>query len=479
MTQPLMRHFALACIFAAPLAAQGVKLPPRPTPAPAAAPVLPKVTFDSLPNGLRFAVIENHEIPLVVVQTGLIGQALYGASMLDAAEKQGAWGLMLTTLREGTTLRSATQISDEIADLGTDMRFTSSVAFSAPSFRAARSTWKASLDLLADAMINPSFPAGGFEKVKTQVLGTVERLPSISLANRALMGILYGAESPYANFATPQSLANVTRDDVVAIHQQYLRPQNTVIAVTGDVTVAEAKAALAAAFGAWQRGGTTVRPYTARPNPPKPTTIYLLDAPGQSQAGVIGGQLLPGRDNADGAVIETLSALLGDFGVSSGSRFYQAFRVERGLSYSPRIELLTRPVPEMAPLIATASVPTPLADTAVMTMIRVLRDLKETKPATSGELDFAKRNLVGRLGGDFERMDATGSIVVAQMRDGLPPDYTAKWIPKINALTLADVQAAASKYLDPDHLAIIVTGDRAKLEPLLRGTGLPVVILGK
>jgi zinc protease len=475
----LTRSVALVCLAAAPAVAQRVvKLPPRPTPSPAVAPALPKVTFDSLPNGLRYAVVENHELPLVVVQTAVTGQALFGASLFDTPEKAGAWGVMLTALREGTTLRSAAQIADEIADLGTDMRFTTSLAFTPPSFRAARSTWRPSLGLLADVLLNPSFPAGGVDKVKSQMTGTIERLAPISLANRHMVSALYGAESPMTRFATAASVATVTRDDVVAIHQKFLRPQNFLIVITGDVTAAEARSALTENLGAWQRG-TAVAASAGAPAAPKPTTIYLMDVPGLPQALLLGAQLLPGRGNADAPAIEALGSLLGDFSISSGSRFYQAFRLERGLSYSPSVQLLTRPLGEMAPLVASAAVPVALADTAVMTLLRVIRELKETKPATAGELDFSKRNLVGRLGGDFERLDLAGTLIVNQMRDGLPTDYTAKWIPRISALSIAEVQAAAAKYLDPDHMAIIVAGDRAKLEPLLKGTGLPVVIVPK
>jgi zinc protease len=65
------------------------------------------------------------------------------------------------------------------------------------------------------------------------------------------------------------------------------------------------------------------------------------------------------------------------------------------------------------------------------------------------------------------------------MRDRLPPNYLNTWVNRINSLTLPAVQAAAAKYLDPDHMVIVVMGDRAKIEPALRATGLPVVIVDK
>ncbi len=475
-----MKAGAMMLIAATTASAQRapVKLPPRPDAAPAKPLVYPKVTFDSLANGLRYAIVENHELPLVVVQTVLPGSGPLGVSFLDTPGKAGAWGLTLMTLREGTTLRSATQITDEVADLGTDMRFTSTTAFLHPMFRATRSTWEPSLNLLADVLINPTFPEAGVTRLQTALAGAMDRLAPASIANRTLYASLYGAESQYAQSATAASFKSLTREDVVGMHQKYLRPQNVMMVIAGDVSVAEARAALTKAFGQWQRGGTTTAPIVPQaPTAPAPTTIYLKDSPGLAQSLVVAGQILPGRDHADAEAIEALASVLGDFSVSAGSRVYNAFRIERGLSYSARVELGSRPVPETVPLVATFAVAPAVTDTAINVLLRVFRELREEKPATASELDFSKRNLVGRLPGDLERLDLLAANVAFAMRDRLPADYMSQWIAKINAVTLADVQAAASRYLDPDHMAIVVIADRSKVETALRATGIPVVIV--
>jgi zinc protease len=456
-----------------------VKLPPRPDAGPAKPFVYPAVKYDSLPNGLRFAIVENHELPLVVVQTAIEGTGPLGISFLDTPGKIGAWGLMLFTLREGTTSRTSTQITDEAADLGTEMRFTSTVAYLAPAFRAVRSTWKPSLDLLADVMINPTFPQTGVSRVQNTLSATIDRLLPLSIAQRVLYTNLYGAASANSRFASSADIRALTREDVVAMQQKYLRPQNAMIVVSGDVTVPEARAALTTAFGSWQRGGTTITPLVPPTPAPAPTTIYLKDSPGAAQSLVVGAIVLPGRENHDAAAIETLSSVLGDFSVSSGSRMYSAFRLERGLSYSPRVELWTRPVPETAPLVATLQVPAGVTDTAITTLLRVYRELRQDKPATASELEFSKKNLIGHLPADMERVDLLASSVLLNMRDHLPADYLNSWIGRINSLTLPDVQAAAAKYLDADHMVIAVVGDRAKIETALRATGIPVVIVDK
>jgi zinc protease len=471
-------------VFAATAAAQRqpVKLPSRPDVPPPKPFVYPVARMDSLPNGLHFAVIENHEIPLVVVQTTLAGAGPLGLSYLDAPGKAGTIGLMLANLREGTTTRSGSQIDDEVLDLGTDMRFTptGNASFVSPGFVAPRSTWKPSLALLADILTNPAFPQAPFDKVKAQLSVALDRSSPITLANRIVYGRLFGTESPNSRFATSATLAGITRDEVAAARDQYLRPQNLTVVLVGDITMADARQAVASAFGSWARGGTTVGPNVQpAPSTPAPTTIYLRDNPGMSLAWMDAGELVPGRDSPDAAAVSVLSSLLGNFTVSTGSRVYTAFRIERGLSYGPNTILQQSQFGEMAPLVMQASVPQALMDTAVLVTVKVIRDLRQDRPATAEEVEFAKSNLVGRIPGATERLESIAATTNAAIRDRLPAGYLNEWIQKVGTLTLADVQAAAARYLDPDHLAIVVVGDRAKLEAPLRATGIPVVIVDK
>lgn len=474
----LKRTGALIALVAGTSAAQ-VTLPPRPVAPPPRPFVYPAYRVDSLPNGLRFAIVENHELPLVVVQTAFPGAALYGASFLDTPGKEGAWGLLLTSLREGTATRSLSQIGDEVLDLGTDMRLTTNPSFTPPWFRASRSTWRASLDLLADVMTRPSLSEAGVAHARTQLSTLLDRLPAVSLANRIMIARTYGAGSPYDRFATSASLAAVTREDVIAMQQQYLRPQNTMLVVAGDVTVREAREAIERAFGAWQRGGTTIAPLVPETPAPAPTTIFLKDTPGAQQSIIVGAQLFPGRDSPDAAAIDALTSVLGDFNQAAGSRFYYAFRTEGGLTYSPRMTFFARPIGERSELVTAVAVSTANTDTAVTTMLKVFRELKQDKPVTEAELDFSKRNLVGSLPASMERLDALADNVLSSIRDRLPAGYLNNWVTRVNALTVADVRAAAAKYLDPDHLAITVAGDRSKIEASLRATGIPVVIVDK
>jgi predicted Zn-dependent peptidase len=131
----------------------------------------------------------------------------------------------------------------------------------------------------------------------------------------------------------------------------------------------------------------------------------------------------------------------------------------------------------MAPLAVLAQVAPGVTDTAVTMMVKVLRELRQEKPATASELEFSKRALLGRVPATLEQVDQVAAIVLASVMDRLPANYLNSRAQRLGSLGLPEVQAAAAKYLDPDHLTIVVVGDRSRVEAPLRATGIPVVIV--
>jgi zinc protease len=478
MTMTTSRLFRAALVVilcvAPPAAGQAQKGPPvlkRPTPGPLKPFVYPTITTQTLPNGLRLAVIENHELPLVTVRVGLSA----GVS-IDPPGKEGAWWTLMSSLRQGTSTRSFTQITEEIADLGSTFTFPGIPPYNPPYFTAAKSAWLPSLQLLADLLTDPALSADGLQRARDAVANLMGRLTTGETARRLLYAHLYSPTHRYAQEPTVASVRAITRDDVVAVRKAYLGPQNALIVVAGDVTPAEARVAVMKAFGSWERSGTTIEAYT-EPLAPRttPTTIYLRDVPAAPTSLVLTGIVLPGRTAPDGIAAEALVSFLG--GPSAGSRMYTAFRTERGLSYAPNVSLLVRPVPEPSMLTAAATVPIPMTDTAVTELVRVLREARGARPITTTELEFVRGALVGVLPLQLETNESLAARALVILQGRLPATFLNEQIRRLNALTLPEVQAAAAKYLDADHLAIVVMGDRSKIEAPLRATGIPVVIV--
>jgi zinc protease len=476
MMRPHPRAIAplLFVALSAPIGAQTqATVPPRPTISPAKPFVFPKITVDTLPNGLQLAVVENHELPIVAVRVGS-----RATSMLDAPGKQGGWALMMSALREGTASRTAAQINDTLAQLGTDVSWNPGSAIQPnPSFTTARALWRPVLDVVADVLMNPSFPDDAIRRLQS-AQATGARPAITNRGVRMVTRALYGVDHPYArSFPSDSSIRNLTRDDILTLQKRFLRPQNAFVVVVGDITRAEARAAIAHSFGTWVGSGDTVRstliPTTQAP---QPTAIYLADVPGSQQATITAGQILPNAESPDGPAIELLNAILG--GVAhDGTRFFDEFRLKHGLSYAPVSLITWRQEPQQAFGLQTAVVPAEKIDSAAVLLAGLLRDLHGARPVTAAELDFARHSLVGRLPVTTETLNGTAAAAFEVMTFRRSPRYFATYANRIASVTLAQVQAAAAKYIDPDHLVIVVAGDRARIEAPLRATGIPVVIV--
>lgn len=454
---------------AGPALAQGAaKFPPRPIPGPAPLPVFPKITQQTLANGIRLAVVENHTLPIVAVRIGFSGGAF-----LDAPGKEGGWTIMLTSLREGTTTRSGAALADASADLGTTISWS---AAGLPSFTTIRSAWQPSFEIVADILEHPTFPEDGFKRIQSTQATSNTRPSAQTVAGRTFNATLFGPSHPYGRSPSEASIRSLTRDDIMGMCNTYLRPQNTFIVIAGDITLKDARAAVDHAFGGWERGGTTIESNV--PAPPArtdPTTIYLRDDPGAPTATIWTGNLVPGRGSVDAISIEAVNSVLG--GNTSG-RMWQTFRVDRGLSYQPTTAIAWRPEPQVGSWQAlVSSVPAAKADTAVTELVRVFRETHGDRPPTGDELDFARKNLLGALPTLLSTIDNVAALTLSIMQNGLAPTFYNDYVGRVNALTLASFQGAAAKYLDVDHMVIAVVGDRAKIEAPLRATGIPVVIV--
>lgn len=287
--------------------------------------------------------------------------------------------------------------------------------------------------------------------------------------------IAFGADHPYARRPDSASLAAITRDDLVAIHREYVRPENLSLVVVGDVEPSAIVARLEHAFGGLAGGGTKVTHDVPPPKPAAPTTIYLYDAPGDSVY-LYTGHLLPPKSSPDFFAVETLNTLLG--GVPATSRLAAVLRTERGFAYIAN-SVAWGPPPYPATLVTAGIVAPAHADSAVMEWMRVLRGFVDRAPSDE-EMTFARGNRVGSVAIRLQTTNEMARQIGDLVGRGLPVDFMAAYGAGMARVTPADVLAAGRAYVDPDHLIVIVIGPRAKVEAGLRAANIaPVVVVDR
>jgi zinc protease len=433
---------------------------PRPAPAVPQQFKFPDVRAHTLANGLRVYVVEDHSAQVVAVR------AVFGVdSTFDPPGKEGLYLVTFGSLREGTTTRTTAELADASARIGT--------AVAPTAFTTVPAALESALSLMGDMLMHPSFEQTAIDRRKAAVQATfrsVNGRPATSA--RALMyALLDGRDDPVARsqYATEAGVASITRDDVLRFYAEHVGPPTMSLVIVGDVTDASAVATATKIFGAWTKTASATRP-AANPPAPRPTTIYLRDIPG-APTYLYAGNLGARRDAPDAFAADILQSI-------TSNRFFAALREKRAFMYSGAVSLFWKPAPRPGEFFGSTTVAAPKADSALVEWVGVLRGLRGSAPVSDLELKNAISARTGPLWTKTDGPDSVATRMAESLRDNLPPDFLGRYAAGIARLTPADIAAAASKYIDVDHLVIVVTGDRKVLEPALRAANIaPIVVV--
>ena len=443
-------------------------------PAAGATPVLrvPAWTTATLSNGARLVVSQKRDLPLVSFTITFEG----GANQFEPADKVGLANFVAQMLSEGTTTRTGEQISEEQQLLGTSITASVSGERGSIAFQALKDRFAPAVRLVADMMLNPSFPADALERLRARTLVQLaqNRDQPFVISGNVFQRVLYGADHPYGRFATDSTVKAVTRDDVVAFHRSYFRPARAIVTVTGDVDPAAVRRDLERALAAWPAGGEKASySYPSTPSP-RPRTIYLVDKPKAAQSSFVIGIPGPPRDTPDYYAIQVMNFILGGH---FQSRLNHNIREVKGYSYGVRSAFDYGKGP--GAFRAGGEVVTAKSDSALIEFMKELRGIVNAeRPITDDEIVQAKQSLIQRLPSSFASVGATASSITNIYVQGLPEDYYQTFAARVNAVTKDDLLRVAKQYIDLDRLAIIVVGDRATIEEPLAKTGVaPIVAL--
>ena len=459
-----------AAVTAVPAAQQA--LDRKKIPAPGKPPVLrvPAWTRATLANGADLIVSEKHDLPLVSFSITFLG----GADQFEADGKQGVASMTATLLSEGTKTKDAEALSNALQLLGTSVSANVGGESGSLSFVSTTAKFPATLDLLADMLLNPVFPAPGLERLRGQrlVALTQARAQSGAIASRVFPRVLYGSAHPYGRVVTEQSLKSITRDDVAAFHKTFYQPGRALVTVVGDVTAASVKPVIEKALAGWPRGGE--RPNFSYPAVPQPrsTAIVLVDKPGAAQSTFAIGRPGPPRNTPDFFALQVMNTILGGM---FQSRLNANIREEKGYSYGVSSNFAFGKGP--GPFRAGGDIVTEKSDAALVEFMKELRGILGERPITDDELAVAKDALIQRLPGTFASVSSINQALTTLWTQGLPDDYYQQYARRVAAITRDDVLRVAKQHVTVDKLAIVIVGDKSVIEAPLKATGLAPIVL--
>jgi zinc protease len=449
---------------ATPAFGQQVDRAARPGALPAAPFKFPAIHTHRLANGVRLLVVEDHSVPVVAVR------AIVGAdSTWDPAGKEGLYAVTLGALREGSTTRSGDDLAQAAATIGTSVvstGFTTVSAAFAPAF-----------GLMAEMLTRPAFDSAGIERRKSTQAAAARRVAQapVTIPRHLFYELVYGDMDPFVRSLLPTeaSIRSITRADVVHFYDSFFSPRTTTLAITGDLSDSAALDAATQAFGAWRPRREQSIPHVINATDhPLRTHIYVRDVPGAGeQAYLYVGELGPSRIDPDAVATEAFAAI-------ASARLQEMLREKRSFIYSSTTGITWRRAHAEGTFVGSTTVSAQKVDSALTEWLRILRELRTTRPPTQGELDAVRRSRVGALAARIDGPDSIVTRLAEMAREELPLDYHERYVAQMSSVSLADLSAAAARHVDLDHLVIVVTGNARVLEPVLRAAKLaPVTVV--
>ena len=419
----------------------------------------PKLQRHKLSNGLEVVLAESHKVPSV--QMNLVVKGGWSA---DNRDKAGVASFMSRMQDEGTKKRSALQISEQALLLGANLNTTSNLDACIVSVNALSARLPQSIELWSDVALNPAFPADEIERQRAQVLGQIaqEKKQPVQMGIRILPGLLYGDAHPYAQpltgSGTENSVKAIQRQDLVAYHETWFRPNNATLVVVGDTRMDDIVPLLEKSLASWKSADVPQIAMPSRTNPTR-TTVYLIDKPGAAQSVLLAGQLIPPKGDMEDIPFEVMNGVLGS---NFASRINMNLREDKGYSYGAYLFTIDGKGQGMA--VAFSQVRTDVTKESITELMKELRDIRGKRPPTADEMSLSKNSLVLSLPGQYETMNGIANKINDIVTYGFPEDYYAKYPDRVRATTTQNVVEIANKRIHPDNLAFVVVGDRAVIE---------------
>jgi zinc protease len=414
---------------------------------------LPTPVERTFSNGLRAIVFQQRSGPKAFGVPIVAAQLLVrGGASAERESEAGLATLMATLLTQGTVRRSAVELAQTIDGLGARLDASSGYDATVASVSALTNVFPTALGLLDEVVRTPAFATEEVERVRTKAIGDLALTYSnpSALARLVAQRTAFGA-APYGHpvSGTAQTLAALDRDAVVAFHARFFRPDNATLIVGGDIAPEDAFALIERQFGDWRAPEAPLAVAALHDVPAPRARVVILDKPDAGRTAILIGRVgIARRDPAYVAGVVATAVLSGYSG-----RLNQEVRVKRGLSYGAGAQLIARRSPGL--FLASTLVDHTRVGEATEVILATLTGIAAEAPAES-ELITRKATVTGGFSRSIETIDGIAGVLGELALYGVPLDDLGAYMPQVEAVTPADVQAFAAGYVARDPFVVLV-----------------------
>lgn len=411
---------------------------------------LPGIQQFKLSNGIEVFLVERHDLPTVSLSLNF-----KGGSVSDRPGREGTASICMSMVSEGTKKLDKLGYEEALADMASSISSYAGTESQGLSMSSLSKNFDATLALFGETILEPGFRQAEFDRMVKRRLESIKQAKGSPgpVASRLASNIMYGPKHAFGKFNTEKSLGRVKINDCKSYHRSYIKPKGTQLFVVGDTTQAQLTTKLAPLVAKW-KGVPKKAPKVGTPQS-RPGRVFFVDIPGAAQSSIYIAHMGPKRLDANYYANEMMTGVLGG---GFSSRINMNLREDKGYSYGARGGFDYNK--HFGVFMASSSVRSDATQQSLQEIFKEVGQLQSgAVPARAEELSREQNGTILGLPARF----ATAGQVLGQYRSliyyGLPLNYYNDYVKNFSAVTLDQVNAAASTLLHPEDSIVLVVGD--------------------
>ena len=419
------------------------------------APVVQLGDFEkfTLDNGLRVILVEDHDRPVVNFNINfIVDPYVEGEKAGESSFFGDLWG-------RGTVSRTADQLNNEVDFLGATFRTNSrSIGF----VTLTKYTDKM-MEILSDVLYNPTFPEEELDKIKDQALGGLQmsRTSPDAILNNIMTATVYPEGHAYSDIMTEATVEAITTDDCREYYEKYIIPNSAIVIIVGDMNLEQAKAICGKYLSKWEKGEILTHEDPAV-NRPEGIEVVFSPKDGAVQSTIeMMAPITLTPDSEDRMALSIANAIYGGGGFDA--KLFRNLRETHGYTYGVYSSVSSDEI--SGSFSAGGDVNGNATDSSFVQMRFELQNMMDGD-YTEDDLKKFKTMYAGDFSRSLESSGTIASFAYSVERYGLPDDYYATYLQRLDALTLDDIRAVVAKYFDPDNMYWFCVGDPSVLPAL-------------
>ncbi len=431
----------------------------RPDPGPAPASSFPNYETYKTSEGLTIYVIESDRQPTITYRL------MFRSGGLFDGEKSGLAEFVADMLDKGVKGKTGYELASEIDFIGASLSATASSDFIAVSVSGLSKYKEKLLDILKSVVLEPAFPEDELEKLRQRTLSNLisERSEPDALIGKLRRKLVYG-EGAYGSFQTEESVASITRDDLIAFHRAHFLPNNASLAIVGSFDGSTELSRVKSELGEWKPAELPSLVELSFPEVDG-GAVHLLDREDSVQSTVRVVQQSVPKSNPDTPELRVVMSILG--GGFSG-RLFQNLREDKGFTYGAGA--YSANAAKLGAIISYADVRNEVTADAVKEIFNELNRIRE-EPILASELEMHQKYLAGNYMLSLEQPMTIARLVQEIDVYGLAPNYYQTYVAQLMSVTPELAAELANKYVLPEKSIVAVVGKREEIAESLQAIG--------